>query len=141
MTIPLVFGLILAFANGGVVPNPAVVDIAQGGGGTAGTNSTCTDAQGRDVLCCAWQPDGWAMGYMAWASLMIGWSTLLAFTLKVGFCAGCTYCGAFLGGGGSGPASSLSAPLGLRGSGYKVQFCGQTHLLEGGCVLFVGVTG
>lgn len=79
MTIPLVFGLILAFANGGVVPNPAVVDI-QGG-----TNN-CTDAQGRDVLCCAWQPDGWAVGYMAWASLMIGWSTLLAFTLKVGLC-------------------------------------------------------
>lgn len=91
VTIPLVFGLILAFANGGVVPNPAVVDISKGGGGGGEAGSSnCTDAQGLDVLCCAWQPDGWAMGYMAWASLMIGWSTLLAFTLKVFVVSGIT---------------------------------------------------
>jgi hypothetical protein len=81
VTIPLIFGLILAFANGGVVPSTAVVDI-QGG--------VCTDTQGQEVLCCAWQPDGWAMGYMGWGAVVLGWTTLLAFTLKVFVISGIT---------------------------------------------------
>jgi hypothetical protein len=81
VTIPLIFGLILAFANGGVVPSAAVADIQEG---------VCTDPQGQEVLCCAWQPDGWAMGYMAWGAVVLGWSTLLAFTLKVFVISGIT---------------------------------------------------
>lgn len=81
VTVPLVFGLVLAFANGGVVPNGSVQDI-QG--------SVCSNAQGQEILCCAWQPDGWAMGYMAWTSMMLGWSTLLVFTLKVFVVSGVT---------------------------------------------------
>lgn len=81
VTVPLVAGLILAFANGGVVPSPAVVSVE---------DKVCFDADQQQVLCCAWQPDGWAVAYMAWAAVILGWTTLLAFTLKVFVVSGVT---------------------------------------------------
>lgn len=72
--LPLLLGFVAAFANGGVIPNPGVTHI-QG--------AICTDAQGSEVLCCSWMPDGWAIGYMGLAGLALGWTSLLAFTLKV----------------------------------------------------------
>lgn len=42
------------------------------------------------VTCCAWQPDGWAVWYMALAGLMLGWSSLLVFTIKVFVISGVT---------------------------------------------------
>jgi len=80
--LPLAAGLVLAFANGGVVPNAAVASIQDKG--------VCVDAQGQEVLCCAWQPDNWAIAYMSWAALMLGWTTLLTFTMKVFVVSGIT---------------------------------------------------
>lgn len=90
MTLPLVAGLVLAFANGGVVPSPSVASITTATKGPSSSTPVCLDAQGQEVLCCAWQPEGWAIGYMAWAGMMLGWSTLLAFTIKVFVVSGIT---------------------------------------------------
>eukprot|EP00878_Enallax_costatus_P004589 GHUV01004830.1.p1 GENE.GHUV01004830.1~~GHUV01004830.1.p1 ORF type:complete len:294 (+),score=61.50 GHUV01004830.1:200-1081(+) len=81
VVLPLLAFLILAYANGGVVPNPSVVKI-QG--------DTCSDDQRNEVLCCAWQPDGWAVAYMSFGSVMLGWSSLLVFTIKVFMISGVT---------------------------------------------------
>jgi hypothetical protein len=97
VSVPLLASLLCAFANGGVVPNPAVARIQPpeaapaanltssitGGSGGGGGLPTCLDGSGSEVLCCSWQPDAWAVGYIAWGALLLGWSALLAFTLKV----------------------------------------------------------
>lgn len=50
--------MILAFANGAVVPNPSRAGVDSG---------VCVDAAGREVMCCSWQVDGWVPGFMAYA--------------------------------------------------------------------------
>jgi hypothetical protein len=89
---PLAACVVLGFANGGVVRSPAVASIQPGGGGGESESGppVCLDAQGQEVLCCGWAPDGWAVWYMAWAALMLGWTTLLAFTAKVFVVSGVT---------------------------------------------------
>jgi len=42
------------------------------------------------VTCCAWKPDDWAIAYMTLGSLMLGWSSLLVFTIKVYVVSGIT---------------------------------------------------
>eukprot|EP00879_Flechtneria_rotunda_P010708 GHRR01011190.1.p1 GENE.GHRR01011190.1~~GHRR01011190.1.p1 ORF type:complete len:492 (+),score=143.83 GHRR01011190.1:253-1728(+) len=79
--LPLLAGMLLAYANGGVAPNPAV----QSRQGTS-----CLDGQGQEVLCCAWKPDDWAIAYMAWAAVTLSWTSLLAFTIKVFVISGVT---------------------------------------------------
>jgi hypothetical protein len=76
-------GVLLAYTNGGVVPNPAAASFDSGG-------KACIDGQGQSVTCCAWQPEGWAIAYMAWGSLVVGWSSLLVFTVKVFVISGVT---------------------------------------------------
>lgn len=56
----LPLGAFIAFAvtNGVPIPNPAREGRAE-----------CTDAAGEHVLCCSWQPDGFAQGYTGGAEL------------------------------------------------------------------------
>ena len=81
LALPLAAFMLLAFTNGGVARNPAVA-------GQEG--SACLDGDGRPVACCAWQPDGWAVAYMSLAALMLGWASLLVFTMRVFVIAGVT---------------------------------------------------
>jgi hypothetical protein len=81
LVLPLLAFVILAYANGGVVPNSSVAQI-QG--------KICIDDQGNEVLCCAWMPDGWAVAYMSFGSVMLGWTSLLVFTIKVFVISGVT---------------------------------------------------
>lgn len=114
MAAPLAAGLVFAFANGGVVPSPAVVDVVH----NKGTAPVCLDSEGQEVLCCAWQPDGWAIGYIAWGAVVLGWTTLLAFTLKVGAVYVCFV------GGGRGDAVQAEGLLKLHG---KLGFARGVH--------------
>lgn len=61
----LAFGA-YAYANGGVVPNPA----RHGG-------DACTDAAtGQDVLCCAWQPSGGAIALITYCAVLLLWTLM-----------------------------------------------------------------
>eukprot|EP00775_Hariotina_reticulata_P001350 gene1350-1691_t len=83
VVVPLLAFVLLAYANGGVVPNPAAISVEEGG-------KMCLDTDGDEVTCCAWKPDDWAIAYMALGSLMLGWSSLLVFTIKVYVVSGIT---------------------------------------------------
>ncbi|WIA40658.1 hypothetical protein OEZ86_004364 [Tetradesmus obliquus] len=83
LIVPMLAGVLLAYTNGGVIPNPAAASVDAGA-------KTCTDDQGQAVACCAWMPEGWAIAYMAWGSLVVGWSSLLVFTVKVFVISGVT---------------------------------------------------
>jgi hypothetical protein len=61
-----------AYTNGSFVPNPA----RQGA-------ATCVDPQGSAVPCCAWQPEPWAVGFIAVAGLLMLWTVLLANQIRV----------------------------------------------------------
>lgn len=74
--------MLLAFANGHVVPNPARAKIADDG--------TCLGPDGGEVVCCTWQTDSWVMGYVAYAALVTTWTTLLVFTVRMFTIAGAT---------------------------------------------------
>jgi hypothetical protein len=83
LVVPMLAGVLLAYTNGGVIPNPAAVSVDAGA-------KACLDEQGQAVACCAWMPDGWAIAFMAWGSLVVGWSSLLVFTVKVFVISGVT---------------------------------------------------
>ncbi|GBF94104.1 choline transporter-like [Raphidocelis subcapitata] len=78
---PTVAAMLLAFANGAVVPNPSRAGVDSG---------VCVDSAGREVVCCSWQVDGWVPGFMGYAGLVATWTTLLVFATKMFVIAGAT---------------------------------------------------
>lgn len=70
----LPLGAFLGFAvmNGSAIPNPAREGRAE-----------CVDAQGQEILCCSWQPNGFAQGYTAGAVILVLWVFLLANQVRV----------------------------------------------------------
>lgn len=84
---PLAASALLAYANGRVVPSPAAAGPAPPGGGgqggdEGGAGLACVTAAGDPTPCCAWQPDGWALGLMALCAVALTWTSLLAFCIK-----------------------------------------------------------
>lgn len=78
VSLPLAASALFAYANGDVARSALVAKVVEAGGESA----QCFSASGDPVLCCAWQPKGWAIGVAALCALSLAWTSLLAFCLK-----------------------------------------------------------
>lgn len=83
LVVPLMAGVLLAYSNGGVVANPSAVSYDQ-------QAKMCVGDQGQSAMCCTWMPEGWAIAYMSWGMMVVGWTSLLVFTIKVFVISGVT---------------------------------------------------
>lgn len=81
VSLPLAASLFAAYTNGAVGPNPRV---------TKHADSQCLDADGNAVLCCAWVTERWVSWYMALGGIVLTWTSLLVFTIKLYTLSGAT---------------------------------------------------
>lgn len=81
VSLPLAASLFAAYTNGSVGPNPRVAQRAEG---------QCVDAEGNAVMCCAWVTEPWVPWYLAFGGIVLTWTSLLVFTIKLFTISGAT---------------------------------------------------
>lgn len=80
--LPLLAAMFAAYTNGSVGPNPDIVTLREDG--------VCLDQQGEAQLCCTWVPEAWVPIYMSAAGVVMSWTSLLVFTIRLYTISGAT---------------------------------------------------
>lgn len=73
--LPSLGSIVLAFMNGSVVSNDAVVK--------SNSEGTCINAVGEEIACCAWKTDDWVPPFIALAIFGIIWTFNTIFEIRL----------------------------------------------------------